>query len=323
MLIDAYAHTMPQRYCDELSRLGIHDHDFVPPYLCDMEARRAFLAPLGTPKCVATPMQLPLERGLPDETLLELARIYNNEAAEMQDKYPDLICATAAALPLGNMEHTMYEAERAMTELGMRGILLPCNFHGVEPGSPEWRPLMRLMAQHDLPVWLHPWPASSSRPLMPDSGGWEMLADTADAMVHTVCSGLFEELPDIKLVVHHGGAYVPFFHNRLKAQYFYDIGHEGHPYDPSIPEADHTVPFAWYENLKKFYADTAFYGHCVPQINACLDFYGPEHVLFGTDFPLPTAKELAPAITSIAQADLSGQDRENVEHVNIERLCKL
>ncbi len=323
MLIDAYAHAMPQRYCEELTRLGIPDHVFVPPYLCDLEARRKFLAPLGDVRSVATPMQLPLDRGLPDQTLLDLARIYNDAMAELVDRYPDLLVAAAAALPLGNMDHTMAEAERAVTELGMKGILLPCNFHGIEPGSPEMRPLLQLMAQYDLPVWLHPWPASSSRPLMPDSGGWEMLADTADAMVHLVRSGIFDEMPDIKIIVHHGGAYVPFFHTRLKAQYFHDIGHEGHPYDPSVPEPDHTVPYHQYDCLKKFYADTAFYGHCTPQIAACLAYYGADHLLFGTDFPLPTAGELAPAIESLDALHLAPETHEKIASGNIRRLLHL
>ncbi len=323
MLIDAYAHTMPQRYRDALARLGIHDHDFVPPYLCDMDARREFLAPLGAPRCVAAPMQLPLHLDLPRQTVAELARVYNDEAAELQDKNPDLICATVAALPLGDMDDTLREAERALTELHMRGVLLPCNYRGLEPGCGEWRPLMRLMARHDLPVWLHPWPFASSRPLMPDSGGWEMLADTADAMVHAVCSGLFDELPDLKIVVHHGGAFVPFFAERLRAQYFADYGRAGRLYDPSVPAPDHTAPDRWFAQLKNFYADTAFYGRCTPQINAVLNFYGEDHVLFGTDFPLPTAAELEPAIASLAEADLADEGREKVAHGNIERICKL
>jgi aminocarboxymuconate-semialdehyde decarboxylase len=323
MIIDAYAHAMPERYCEALAERGIHDHDFVPPYLCDMEARRIFMAPLGDVRSVATPMQLPLGRGLPDDELLELAHIYNNEMAELADKNSDLIVATVAALPLGNFDDTMREAERAVTELGMKGILLPCNFHGIEPGSPEMRPLLRLMAKFDLPIWLHPWPGASSRPLMPDSGGWEMLADTADAMVHFVRSGAFEELPDLKIIVHHGGSYIPFFHNRLRAQYFYDIGREGHPYDPSIPEPDHTIPFAQCEKLRNFYADTAFYGHCTMQIANCISYYGADHVLFGTDFPLPTDREFVPALDSLNDLYLKDETRAKIEHGNIEKLLHL
>ena len=150
-----------------------------------------------------------------------------------------------------------------------------------------------------------------------------MLADTADAMVHAVCSGLFDELPDLKLVVHHGGAFVPFFAERLRAQYFADYGRPGRLYDPSAPEPDHTDPDRWFAQLKNFYADTAFYGRCAPQINAILDFYGEDHVLFGTDFPLPTAAELEPAIESLAAAELSDEGREKVAHGNVERICNL
>lgn len=323
MMIDAYTHAMPSRYRDELLKLGIQEHYFVPPYLADMEDRKALMEQHPGLSSVLTPMQLPLSRDLPDSVFEDLARIYNDGMAEMGAKYPEIVSAVVATVPIHNIDSAMKEAERAVKELGMKGILLPCNCQGIEPSSPEVMPLIEMMAQFDLPVWMHPWPVASSRPFVPNSGGWEMLADTADAMIHLACSGIFEKYPNAKFVAHHGGSYIPFFHTRLKSQYFWDMGAQGHMYDPAFVEPDHTVPFMYYENLKKFYVDTAYYHHCTPQIRACVEYFGADHVMFGTDFPLPSGRELAPNIESIQQLDLAPEKKELIFHGNIERILGL
>lgn len=288
-----------------------------------MDERRASLEADTPIRFVATPMQLPLNRDLSSQTFAKLARIYNEGMAELQTKNDDLIWAAVAAVPLDDIDNAVTEAKYAIEQLGMKGILLPCNFRGEEPASPRLKPLLKFMAQYDLPIWLHPWPAATSRQFVPNSGGWEMLADTADAMLHLACSGIFEEEPNIKFVAHHGGSYIPFFHTRLKSQYFWDMGSKGPMYAPDFEEADHTVPFIYYENLKKFYVDTAFYGICTPQIQACISYFGVDHVLFGTDYPLPSGRELPLAIKSMEQLSLSSGDKDAIYERNVAKLLHL
>ncbi len=323
MMIDAYSHTMPYSYCRALLNLGITDHKNIPRYLADMNDRRALLADFPGTKNISIPMQLPFQHRLPDEAMEDLARIYNDALAELEAQFPDMIAASVAAVPIHSVESAMREAERAITRLSLKGILLPCDFFGNEPSSPEFRPLLDMMAELDLPIWLHPCPVISSRKPVTGSGGWEMLSDTADAMLHLACSGVFEEHPDLKIIAHHGGSFVPQFHTRLKSQYFCDMFETTSKYDPSYVEPDRTLTDMYYENLKKFYVDTAYYGNCPSAIRLCLDYFGADHVLFGTDFPLPTEAELAPNIETIRALGLPSDEEENIFHGNIERLLHL
>ncbi|MGI5936953.1 MAG: amidohydrolase family protein, partial [Oscillospiraceae bacterium] len=78
-----------------------------------------------------------------------------------------------------------------------------------------------------------------------------------------------------------------------------------------------------YANLRKFYADTAFYGVATSSVRAILDFYEPGHVIFGTDFPLPTAGELAPSLETIHRLGLTEKEREDVLYNNAAKLISL
>lgn len=288
-----------------------------------MNDRRALLSDYPDLKSVSIPMQLPFQHNLPDGTMEDLARIYNDATAELQAQFPDIIAASVATVPIHSVESAMREAERAITELGLKGILLPCDFFGKEPASSEFRPLLDMMAAFDLPIWMHPCPVISSRAPVDNSGGWEMLADTADAMLHLACSGVFEAHPNLKIVAHHGGSFIPQFHTRLKSQYFCDMFETTSKYDPAYVEPDRTLTDRYYENLKKFYVDTAYYGVCPSAIRLCLDYFGADHVLFGTDFPLPAEVELAPNIQTIRSLGLSREDEDQLFHGNIERLIHL
>ncbi|MCD7769560.1 MAG: amidohydrolase [Oscillospiraceae bacterium] len=324
MFIDAYSHAMPQSYKDALLARNIPDHPFIPPFLSDMEARRRALqeSPADV-QFVAVPMQLPYQYDLPQSVFADLAKIYNDGLAEMQLNNSDLLFATVASIPGDNVDNALNEARRAIEKLGMKGILLPCNCRGIEPSSDMLRPLLKLMASYNLPVWLHPWTPISGRPKVSASDawdGWDMLADTSDAMLHLVLADIFEEEPNIKIIAHHGGAHIPFFHTRMKSQYFWRIGAVGNKYAPDFKEPDHTVAYRQYEDLKKFYVDTAFYGMCTPQIEACISFFGEDHVLFGSDYPLPSAEELPLAMQSVDELSDSEATKAAIRNGNIKRL---
>jgi predicted TIM-barrel fold metal-dependent hydrolase len=329
VIIDAYTHILPMNYRQALLDLGIMEHKNVPRYLGDMEDRVNFLKDFPDVSNIVVPMALPWGVRPDAETAARLAAIYNDGVAELAAKYSDIIFAAVASIPINDIDNSLKEAERAITKLGMKGILLPCSLYGEEMDSPRIRPLLEMMAGFDLPIWLHPCPVAAQRGFIPRSGGWEMLSETADVMYHLACSGIFEDYPNIKFVVHHGGSFIPFFHTRMKSQHFDMIDEEGRVIPPEVmysedfAEPDHTLSEKYYANLRKFYADTAFYGVATSSVRAILDFYEPGHVIFGTDFPLPTARELAPSLETIHRLGLTEKEREDVLYNNAAKLISL
>jgi aminocarboxymuconate-semialdehyde decarboxylase len=91
-------------------------------------------------------------------------------------------------------------------------------------------------------------------------------------MCRLMYAGYLERWPDLKIVVHHSGGTVPMIAGRLKTA-------QG----PESEEAAAALSRPLLDYLKSFYADTANFGNPIA-LRAALEFFGPDHVLFGSDF---------------------------------------
>ncbi len=144
----------------------------------------------------------------------------------------------------------------------------------------------------NVPLWIHP----SRAPITPDYVSdvpplskyflWlllDWLLDSSVAMARIVFANVFADHPNVKLIIHHKGALVPLFQNRLTYDLYDEIGlATGIPSNVSKPYLDH---------FKKFYVDSVFSGNASfePQIaKIAFDFFGPDHLLFGTDASFST-----------------------------------
>jgi len=113
---------------------------------------------------------------------------------------------------------------------------------------------------------------------------------------------VFDKYPNIKFVVHHCGAMVPFFAPRL-CQF-------PRPYLQKTSE----------EYFKMFYADTAIQGN-IPALLCGYAFFGAEHILFGTDMPIE--ESLAKNIASIESIDIPDTSRKKIFSDNAKKLLHL
>ena len=115
------------------------------------------------------------------------------------------------------------EIDRAVGELGARGMQVFTNVAGKPLSAPEFRPVFQRMAAHDLPVWVHP----MRGPQFPDyasekaseneiwfSFGWPY--ETTACMTRLIYSGMFDELPTLKIISHHMGGMIPYFAGKIK-----------------------------------------------------------------------------------------------------------
>jgi aminocarboxymuconate-semialdehyde decarboxylase len=252
---------------------------------------------------VSTP---PLETLVTASDAIELAKIANDELAELAAKYPDKFIAAVACLPLSDIDAAMKEADRAITQLHLRGVQIFTNINGEPLDEPKFRPLYELMAKHDLPIWIHPWgqpiSASGSLSAKPIRGfGWPF--ETTSAMQCLVQTGIFEDCPNIKFITHHCGGMVPFFGRRMKMG-----GTRGQV-----------------EDFHKFYADTALYGN-TSGLMCGYAYFGAEHLLFGTDMPFSGGEgygHTRETILSVEQMDIPVLDKDKIFEGNARRLLKL
>src|ERR1043166_7610616 len=86
---------------------------------------------------------------------LRSARLVNDAMAEASRTHPDRFVALAT-LPMQDPEAAVAEVERAITELGCRGIYLGTNVRGKELTDPSFLPVFERIDALKVPIFLHP-----------------------------------------------------------------------------------------------------------------------------------------------------------------------
>lgn len=276
---------------------------------------------LGTPPVEAIPSS---------KDAVDLARLANDEMAELVVKYPDRFVAAVACLPMNNMDAALIELDRAINDLGFRGVQLYTSINGKPLDSPEFIPVYEKMSQYDLPIWIHPqrWPdyadyrtADSSKYKIYHVFGWPY--ETTAAMTHLVFSGILERYPNLKFITHHCGGMVPYFAQRIIG--CYDIAEKlwGGALNQGLTGPQ--LARSPVDYFKMFYNDTALYGH-TPGLMCAYTFCGADHLLFGTDMPLDSEfgdRYTRQTIDSIEKMDIGDLEKKMIFEDNARRLLHL
>jgi predicted TIM-barrel fold metal-dependent hydrolase len=207
--------------------------------------------------------------------------------AELINKYRTKFVAAIALLPMNNPEAALDETDRAINQLGFRGIYVHTNINGKPLDSPEFLPLWEKMAKYNLPIYLHPWRNDSyadytsektPKYLTPSIFGWPY--ETTIAMTRFVFSGILEKYPNLKIVTHHCGGMVPYYSQRIY-QHYGSASMGGGQRNSYIRQLSKT-PLEYY---KMFYNDTAIHGN-THALMCAYDLCGADHIVFGADMPL-------------------------------------
>lgn len=230
----------------------------------------------------------PIEAVAPPERSAELARAANDAMAELVGRNPDRFVGFVASLPMNQPEAAVREADRAVQELGATGIQVFTNVNGAPLDRPEYEPLFSRMSQLDLPIWVHPTraPDQADYPTERRSKydiwwafGWPY--ETSVCMARLVFWGLFDRYPNLKIITHHMGGMVLYFEGRVGWGLDQVGTRTDEEEDVRAKQALRRRPLDYF---RMFYADTALFG-ALPATECGIAFFGPERVLFATDFP--------------------------------------
>jgi len=266
--------------------------------------------------------------GTPDKTP-ELARVANDGLAELCAKHPDRFPAFIASMPMNNVEACVAEADRAIGTLGARGIQVFTNVLGKPLSLPEFRPLFRAMVQHDLPVWIHP----IRGPQFPDYAsekaseneiwftfGWPY--ETTACVTRLIFSGIYDELPNLKIITHHMGGMVPFYAGKIDLG-FDQIFHGKTDENPVAKKAGlKKRPAEYYRML---YADTSVNGSAAAA-RCGHAFFGTSHCVFATDAPFDAEQGrmlIRETIKAVDALEIPKAEKDQIFYGNATRLLKL
>jgi predicted TIM-barrel fold metal-dependent hydrolase len=328
--IDAFAHILPPDYAQRLESImsageisdrirGYQPWIHEDAALIDLDARWRSIDPFGDYRQILTlAVPPPDELGDPT-TALDLARAANDELACLVSAHPDRFAGFTAALPVSDPEAAAGELDRAMSQLGAIGGQLHTNVAGAPLDEPRFDVIFATANLRGGALWLHPTrsPAWSDYPAEKRSryGIWWSLGwpyETSVAMARLVYSGCFDRHPGVRVITHHAGAMVPHFAGRLaapledpdRAAIMADLAHE---------------PMSYF---RRFYADTAMFG-AAHAVRCAVDFFGADHVLFGTDMPLGGPNVVADTIADVESLGLPESDEAAIFAGNARRLLPI
>ena len=336
MKIDVYNHILPKPYFDKMTNMsekGAYMMKRVTeiPMLYDVNARFEKINQFGEDYVQILSLNLPpIEVVAGPEDSPELARIANDGMAEVCDQHRDRFPGFVAAVPMNNVEAAVEEIDRAINKLGAKGIQINSNVAGAPLDDPALEPIWKKMAEHDLPIWLHPTRAAADIPDYRTEErsyydmwwvfGWPY--ETSVAMGRLVFSGIFDRYPDIKIIAHHLGGMIPYFDGRIGPG-LDQLGARSD--DPTDVGAKAKLAKRPYEYFHMFYADTAVFGS-IPATECGLAFFGSDRVLFASDAPFDPEKGsgyIRETLRVIDNITTSRDDRYKIYEGNAKRLLKL
>ncbi len=269
MKIDIHAHEYPEAFLKEINLLmerGILPRPDFELRPWDVEKHMALNDELGIDLQV---LSLTMTAYVTDRAAaLGLAQAGNDGFAEVCRRWPDRFAAFAA-VPLVDVEASIRELRRAVTELGMKGVILGTNVQGKPIDGEAFHPLFEEIDRLRLPVLIHPMdpkgPAQAYDYRLDIMVGWPM--DTTFAVARLILSGVLDRFPNMPLILSHLGGSTHYLLERI-----HQAGRHGRAKRPVL------------DYYREMYYDTA--GPVSSSAVLCAhDLFGPERIIFGTDYP--------------------------------------
>jgi len=323
MKIDAFCHVVPPSYLEVFRKKAV-----VPYYvdamrtLWDLDTRFRVMDRYEDYRQVISLSSPSLESVASPETAVELARVANDAMASLVERHPDRFLAAVAALPMNDVDAAIFEAERAIEQLGFKGVQIYTPVVDKPLDLFEFEPLWEKLTSYGLPIWVHPHREENvvdygsekqSRFNLMITLGWPY--ETSAFMARMAYSGMLEKYSEVKFITHHAGAMIPSMAKRVE-QFTQPA------FWPEHSQPTYPLRYEPVEYLKRFYCDTAINGHTAG-LECTHDFYGTDHMLFATDAPYPTPDgnlAIRETIRSVEEMKLTSSERTRIYEGNLRRL---
>ncbi|WP_303978353.1 amidohydrolase family protein [Streptococcus danieliae] len=298
--IDVFAHVLLPGFYEKMLAIEPRLPELFPfiqhPLLTDLDQRRQFWD--GETQQVLSYVNVNPEDYVNPVTAAALCREANAELAEVVASQSDMYVAGVAMVPMNHLEAAVQILEEVAESEVLVGVQLFTRALGKSIADPVYRLIFETCQRLGIPIWLHP--IFDER--KPDNNivfSWEY--ELTQAMLQLVQAGIFQDFPDLKVIVHHAGAMIPFFAERIR----------------------HILPPEQAADFQKFYVDTAILGNS-KALELTLEYFGLDQVLFGTDAPLGIAPAGATEVIveAINQLPISDLDKDAIFAQNFRRMMQ-
>jgi predicted TIM-barrel fold metal-dependent hydrolase len=332
--IDAFCHFFPQSLFEKMSQTAGGTKDIGKRMqgvrnIHDLDARLRMMDEFADYSQVLSLGLPPIEGMVGPDKAPDFARAANDGLAELCARYPDRFAGYVGALPMSAPDAAAKEAERILLHCSANGLQLHTNVSGHCLDEPCFFPIFEIAARSGKPVLLHPARMANVPDFPAETKSkyeiWAVLGwpyETSCTMARLIFSGVTTRLPNLKLLVHHLGAMIPFFDARLDTCWD-TLGSRTSDEDYSGVLASLGKPLM--DCFKAFYADTALCGGRIGTVCG-LEFYGADHVLFASDAPFGAeggASYIRETMKVIGSLDIAHADKEKICYRNAQSLFRL
>jgi aminocarboxymuconate-semialdehyde decarboxylase len=196
-----------------------------------------------------------------------------------------------ATLHLADAAAAATELERAATDLGMTGCMIPTHLPEGDLAESRYDALWEAAQSLGIPIVLHPPTVAPSNCLFGSEPGFRMifgrLIDTTVTAARLILAGVPARFPELRLVLVHGGGFLPYQTGRFDR--------EG-AVDGALPS----------DQVRRFYYDTVLLS--APALRLLLELAGTGRVVIGSDYGAAPEERPSPRLT--ATLDELGPDED-------------
>lgn len=148
-----------------------------------------------------------------------VAQQTNDALAEACALHPTRFSALAA-VSFEQDDAGACELERAVTQLELKGVMANSHIRGQYLDDPKFMPLLEKCVELNVPLYLHPStpPNEMIKPMREaglDGAVFGFGVETGFHLLRIITSGLFDKLPELRVVVGHLGEALPFWLDRI------------------------------------------------------------------------------------------------------------
>lgn len=237
---------------------------------------------------------------LPPEAGLAASRLSNDGIAQMVAKYPARLRGMAT-LPMQDPDAAITELERVVKEHKFKAVEMGTSIEGEQLAHSKFRPLLKTIEQLGCFIFTHPYACTAKGGMdsyeLSNTIGYPL--DSTLMVAHLMASGALDDLKTLRIVIPHGGGYVPYQIGRFD---------RAHKHRPAASVDSKSAP---YDLFKRFYFDALT--HDPRSTRHLITMAGADHVVIGTDNPFNMgyekpidALDATPGLTAAEKAQICG-----------------
>ena len=196
------------------------------------------------------------------------------EVERQNEALAELVSDRVAVLGTVDLERPEQLVE-LMRDGRLGGVEVPAAPGGAYLGDERFRDFWVAVEETGALVFVHPSTRGFALPVMERHYMWNTVGNPLETTITAadmVGAGVLDEHPRLRVLLAHGGGALPALRGRL--------AHEQtiHPPGRDVTSA-----------LRRFHVDTVV--HDADVLRGLVDFFGPEHVLLGSDYPFDMGVE--------------------------------